>query len=145
MRRLSNAVAGQCGGVRGYCSARVAQGPGGEPCHSRVPATSQPARTLVTEAAHVSDEEDHVSITNADVADRAIELASEPGGLRRWAALCVGFAAAITGTVISAQEVLEVIPLPDLRGAAQSLLAELVEDPATAGRAAAMPRHARVP
>jgi hypothetical protein len=84
-----------------------------------------------------------VSNKNADVADRALELAEEPGGLRRWAALCVSFAAGTTGTVVSAREVLEVIPLPDLRGAAQSLLAELAEDPGTAGRATVTPRHAR--
>jgi hypothetical protein len=84
-----------------------------------------------------------VTITNADVADRALELVEEPGGLRRWAALCVSFAAGTTGTVTSARKVLEVIPLPDLRGAAESLLTELAEDPATAGRAPATPRHAR--
>jgi hypothetical protein len=84
-----------------------------------------------------------VSITNADVADRALELAEEPSGLRSWAALCVGFAAGTTGTVGSARQVLEVIPLADLRGAAQSLLTELAEDPATAERSAAAPRHAR--
>ena len=84
-----------------------------------------------------------MSITNAAVADRALELAAEPGGLRRWAALCVSFAAGTTGTVIGAQQVLEVIPLPDLRGAAQSLLTELAADPATATRVAVVPRHAR--
>ena len=84
-----------------------------------------------------------MTITNGDVADRALELAEEPGGLRRWAALCVSFAAGTTGTVVSARQVLEVIPLPDLRGAAQSLLTELAEDPATAGHGAATPRHAR--
>jgi hypothetical protein len=84
-----------------------------------------------------------MSITNADVADRALELAEEPGGLRRWAALCVSFAAGTTGTVVNARKVLEVIPLPDLRGAAQSLLTELAKDPATARRAAVTPRHAR--
>jgi hypothetical protein len=84
-----------------------------------------------------------VSITNAAVAYRAMELAEEPDGLRCWAALCVSFAAGTTGTFISARKVLEVIPLPDLRGAAQSLLTELAEDPATAARAAAAPRHAR--
>jgi hypothetical protein len=87
--------------------------------------------------------EDPVSITNADVADRALELAEVPGGLRSWAALCVSFAAGTTATVISARKVLEIIPLPDLRGAAQSLLTELAEDPATAARVAAAPRHAR--
>jgi hypothetical protein len=86
-----------------------------------------------------------VSITNADVADRAIELAEEPSGLRSWAALCVSFAAGTTGTFVSARKVLEVIPLADLRGAAQSLLTELAEDPATARPAAATPRHARNP
>jgi hypothetical protein len=91
------------------------------------------------------DEEDHVSITNAAVADRALELAEESGGLRRWAALCVSFAAGTSGTVRSARKALDVIPLPDLRGAAQSLLIELAEDPATADRAAAAPRHARNP
>jgi hypothetical protein len=84
-----------------------------------------------------------VSITNADVADRALELAAEPGGLRRWAALCVSFAASTTGSVNGARQVLEVIPLPDLRGAAQSLLAELADGPAAAARVAAAPRHAR--
>ena len=59
-------------------------------------------------------------ITNADVADRALELAEEPGGLRIWAALCVSFAAGTTRKVISARNVLEDIPLPDLRGATQS-------------------------
>jgi hypothetical protein len=87
--------------------------------------------------------EDPVSITNAEVADRALELAEEPGGLRSWAALCVSFAAGTTATVISARKVLEIIPLPDLRGAAQSLLTELAEGPATAARVAAAPRHAR--
>jgi len=86
-----------------------------------------------------------VSISNADVAGRALDLAEEPAGLRCWAALCVSFAAGTTGTVISAQQVLEVIPIADLRGAAQSLLTELAEDPATAGRAAPAPRHAREP
>ncbi len=91
------------------------------------------------------DEEDHVSISNGAVADRALELAEESGGLRRWAALCVSFAAGTTGTVRSAGKALEVIPLPDLRGAAQSLLTELAKDPATAQRAAPTPRHARNP
>lgn len=86
-----------------------------------------------------------MSISNVAVADRALELAGESGGLRRWAALCVSFAAGTTGTVRSARKALEVIPLPDLRGAAQSLLTELAEDPATAERAAATPRHARNP
>ena len=86
-----------------------------------------------------------MSISNADVADRALELAADPGGLRCWAALCVSFAAGTTGTVVSARKVLEVIPLPDLRGAAQSLLTELAEDPATAIRVAVTPRHARKP
>jgi hypothetical protein len=91
------------------------------------------------------DEEDHVSISNAAVADRALELAVESCGLRRWAALCVSFAAGTTGTVGGAGTALEVIPLPDLRGAAQSLLTELAADPATTERAAATPRHARNP
>ncbi len=86
-----------------------------------------------------------MSISNAAVADRALELAEKSGGLRRWAALCVSFAAGTTGTVRSADKALEVIPLPDLRGAAQSLLTELADDPATAERAAATPRHARNP
>jgi hypothetical protein len=84
-----------------------------------------------------------VSIMNAAVADRALELTAQPGGLRRWAALCVTFAAGTTGTVVGARKVLEVIPLPDLRGAAQSLLTELAEDPATTERLALAPRHAR--
>ncbi len=84
-----------------------------------------------------------MSITNGDVADRALELTDEPGGLRRWAALCVSFAASTTGSVVSARQVLAVIPLPDLRGAAQALLTELAEDPATARPATATPRHAR--
>jgi hypothetical protein len=91
----------------------------------------------------MSDQEVHVSNSNAAVADRALELAEESGGLRRWAALCVSFAAGETGTVRGARKALEVIPLPDLRGAAQSLLTELAEDPATARVAAATPRHAR--
>jgi hypothetical protein len=89
------------------------------------------------------DKEDHVSISNGAVADRALELAEQSGGLRRWAALCVSFAAGTTGTVRSAGKALEVIPLPDLRGAAQSLLTELAKDPATAQRATPTPRHAR--
>ncbi len=51
-----------------------------------------------------------MSITNAEVADRALELAEEPGGLRSWAALCVSFAAGTTATVISARKVLEDYP-----------------------------------
>jgi hypothetical protein len=84
-----------------------------------------------------------VSISNVAVADCALELAEKSGGLRRWAALCVSFAAGTTGTVRGARRALEVIPLPDLRGAAQSLLTELANDPATAERAVATPRHAR--
>jgi hypothetical protein len=85
-----------------------------------------------------------VSISNAAVADRALELAEESAGLRRWAALCVSFAAGRTATVRSAGTALEVIPLPDLRGAAQSLLAELAMDPDVAQRTPAAPRHARL-
>jgi hypothetical protein len=100
---------------------------------------SQPASTLVGDRS-CWVKEHLVIITNAD---RALELAEEPGGLRIWAALCVSFAAGTTRTVISARKVLEDIPLPDLRGAAQSLLTELAEDPATAARVAAAPKHAR--
>jgi hypothetical protein len=85
-----------------------------------------------------------MSTTNAAIADRALSLAEESGGLRRWAALCVSFAAGRTATVRSADDVLEVIRLPDLRGAAQSLLAELAEDPSIVQEAPAAPRHARL-
>jgi hypothetical protein len=89
------------------------------------------------------DQEEQMSVSNVAVADCALELAEKSGGLRRWAALCVSFAAGTTGTVRCARKALEVIPLPDLRGAAQSLLAEIADDPATAERALAAPRHAR--
>jgi hypothetical protein len=70
-----------------------------------------------------------VSIINAEVADRALELAEGSGGLRRMAALCVSFATATTGTVGSARKALEIIPHPDLRDAARSLLTELAAEP----------------
>jgi hypothetical protein len=89
-------------------------------------------------------EEDHMSISNAAIADRALNLAEESAGMRRWAALCVSFAAVRTATIPSAGTVLEVIQLPDLRGAAQSLLAELAEDPSIVPRGPAAPRHARL-
>jgi hypothetical protein len=71
-----------------------------------------------------------VSTLNANLACRALELAEGSGGLRRMAALCVAIAAATTGTVLGARKALEIILHPDLLGAAQSLLAELAQEPA---------------
>jgi hypothetical protein len=73
-----------------------------------------------------------VSITNAEMAERACGLAETSGGLQRMAALCVSAAAATTGTFRSARSALEVIPHSGLRNAAQILLTELAEEPAAA-------------
>jgi hypothetical protein len=70
-----------------------------------------------------------MSTINANLACRALELAEGSGGLRRMAALCVAIAAATTGTVFGARKALEIILHPDLLGAAQSLLTELVAEP----------------
>ena len=78
-----------------------------------------------------------MSIINAGVACRALELAEGSGGIRRMAALGVSAAAATTGTVRGARNALEIIPHPDLLVAAQSLLTELAAEPAAAPRAAA--------
>ena len=77
-----------------------------------------------------------MSITNAEVAERACGLAEASGGLQRMAALCVSAAAATTGTFRSARSALEGIPHSGLRDAAQMLLTELAEEPAAAKVAA---------
>lgn len=77
-----------------------------------------------------------MTITNAAVAERACALAEASGGLQRMAALCVSAAAATTGTFRGARKALEAVPHSGLRDAAQVLLNQLADRPATAEVAA---------
>ncbi len=71
-----------------------------------------------------------MSVTNGDVAKHAYELAEMSRGLPRMAALCVSVAAATTDTICRARAALEIVPHSGLRQAAQTLLADLAEEPA---------------
>jgi hypothetical protein len=86
---------------------------------------------LLTSRFRIRGQEDQMSFTNADLAEHARELAEDSGGMRCMAALCVSAAAATTATFRSARKALEDIPHPGLRDAAQSLLNELADRPAT--------------